>query len=158
VGGDILTLNDDAGGQSAVGIIALRDERFDHSKENPTTGRVIYKPHHDSDWSRMGVTHPFRNVTPRLESCIYAQGGMELDTDSKMAKMINMEIVGNLVTDYFNRTKLPNDVKIQYYNWQEVLAKSSYDYTVDRETKYSTKYEVSVLKEVLSWREVEASL
>ena len=158
VGGDVLTLPEDNGGQSSVGIIALRDPKYDHSKEDPTTGKVIYKPHHDSDWSRMGITHPFRNLTPRLESCIFAQGGMELQTDSTAKKMINMEIIGNLVTDYFDRRKLPNDVSIKYYNWQEILAQSSYDYVIDRETKYSSKYDVSVTKEILSWREVEATL
>ena len=158
VGGDVMTLNEDSGGQSAVGIIALRDPEFDHSKENPLTGRVIYKPHHDSDWSRMGITHPFRNMSPTIESCVFAQGGMELDTDSSIKKLINMKIVGNLVTDYFNRLKMPNDITIKHYNWQEVLAKSSYDYVIDRETKYSQKYELSVMKEILSWREVEVTI
>jgi hypothetical protein len=158
VGGDVLTLPDDTGGQSAVGIIALRDPKYDHSKENPLTGRVIYQPHHDSDWSRMGVTHPFRNLAPRLESCIYAEGGLELKTDSSMQKTINMEIVGNLATDYFDRRRMPNDVKITYYNWQKVLAESSYDFTIEHKQSYSEKYELAVKKEIVSYREVDPSI
>ncbi|MBI3039401.1 hypothetical protein HYY75_10205 [bacterium] len=158
VGGDVLTLPDDSGQKSAVGLIVLRDQSFDHSVENPTTGRIIYKPHHDSDWSKLGVTHPFRDLTPHLEGCFYAQGGMELDTDSSMKKLINMEIVGNLVTDYFDRRRMPNDVNIKYFNWQEILSQSSYDYSIDKEPKYSDKYEVSILKDFLSWREVDATL
>ncbi|MBF0409975.1 MAG: hypothetical protein HQM10_21710 [Candidatus Riflebacteria bacterium] len=154
VGGDILTLPDDSGQQSSVGIIALRDPRFDHAIEKPLTGRILYKPHHDSDWSRLGITHPFRNLSPRLEGCFYAQGGLELDTDTSMKKLINMEIVGNLATDYFDRRRMPNDVKIKHFNWQEVLASSRYDYTVDRETRWSSKYEVSLKREIISWREV----
>ncbi len=158
VGGDILTLPDDGGGQSSLGIIALRDKRFDHSVENPTTGKIIYKPHHDSDWSRLGITHPFRNITPRLEGCFYAEGGLELDTDSKLKKLINMEIIGNFATDFFDRRKMPNDMSIKYYNWQEILSQSSYDYTVDKEVRYAEKYDLSIKKEIVSWREVEPVL
>ncbi len=157
VGGDILTLPDDNGGKSSLGIIALRDSH-DTSVENPTSGKIIYKPHHDSDWSRLGITHPFRNISPRLEGCFYAAGGMELDCDSSLKKLINMEIVGNFSTDYFDRRKMPNDIKVTYYNWQQVLSQSSYDYMVDKETGYSTKYDVAVLKELISWREVDATL
>jgi len=53
---------------------------------------------------------------------------------------------------------MPNDVTIRYYNWQEILAQSSYDYTVDKETHYGTKYDVSLGREIISWREVEATL
>jgi len=158
VGGDVMTLPDDAGGKSSVGIIALRDKSYDTSVENPTTGRIVYKPHHDSDWSRFGITHPFINLSPRMEGCFYAQGGMELESDSSMKKLINMEVIGNIVTDYFDRRKMPNDVKVKYYNWQEVLSQSKYDYSVDKETRYSEKYDVSVAKEILTWREVEATL
>jgi len=93
-----------------------------------------------------------------MEGCFYAQGGMELESDSSMKKLINMEVIGNIVTDYFDRRKMPNDVKVKYYNWQEVLSQSKYDYSVDKETRYSEKYDVSVAKEILTWREVEATL
>ena len=157
IGGDILTLPDDAGGHPALGIIALR-EPSDTSVESPRTGRIIYKPHHDSDWSRLGITHPFRNYSPRLEGSFYAQGGLELDTDSKAKKLINIEIVGNLATDFLDRSKMPNDVKITYFNWQEILAQSTYDYVVERPIKYTDKYELSILREIVSWREVPATL
>jgi len=158
VGGDVLTLPDDQGAKSSVGIIALRDSSWDKSVENPQTGRIVYKPHHDSDWSRLGITNPFINLSPRLEGCFYAEGGLELDSSSSMKKLINMEIIGNFATDYFDRRKMPNDVTIRYYNWQEILAQSSYDYTVDKETHYGTKYDVSLGREIISWREVEATL
>lgn len=158
VGGDILTLPDDSGSQSCLGIIVLRDRRFDHSLDNPTSGRIIYKPHHDSDWSRFGITHPLRNITPRWEGCFYAEGGLELDTDSTLKKFINLEIIGNFACDYFDRRKMPNDVIIQYYNWQEVLAQSKYDYTVDKEIKHSEKFEISIDKKIISWREVEVTI
>jgi len=158
VGGDILSMTGDDGSQSSLGVIALRDKTFDHSVENPLTGRIIYQPHHDSDWSRLGVTHPFRNMSPRLEGCFHAEGGLELNTDSSLKKLINMEIVGNLSTDYFDRRKMPNDVSIKYFNWQEVLSRSDYDYTVDHETSWTTKYDVSLKKEIVSWREVDVTL
>jgi len=158
VGGDVLTLPADGGGQSAVGIIVLRDKDYDTGVENPTSGRIIYKPHHDSDWSRLGVTHLNRDLTPRLEGCFHAEGGLELDTDSKLKKLINMEIVGNFTTDYFDRRRMPNDVKIKYYNWQEVLSQSDYDYSVDHKVEWTTKYDVAVQKEIVGWREVDAKL
>lgn len=157
VGGDILTLPDDNGGKSAVGIIALRDPR-DTAVESPKSGRIIYKPHHDSDWSRLGITHPFRNLSPRLEGCFHAQGGLELDTDSSLKKMINMEIVGNLSMDYFDRRRMPNDIMIKHFNWQDVLSQSDYDFTVDKEVKWTTKYDVAVMKQIAGWREVEPTL
>lgn len=158
IGGDVVTLPDDSGAASSLGIIALRDEQFDHSKENPVTGRIVFKPHHDSDWSRFGITHPFIDLHPHWEGCFYAQGGVSQDTDSTMKKLINMEIVGNLVTEYFDRRRMPNDVKIKYFDWQRVLAQSSYDYTVDHRQEVSEKYEVSMQKELVSWREVDAVL
>lgn len=158
VGGDVLTMPDDSGMESCVGIIALRDKDWDTSKENPKTGKIIYKPHHDSDWSRFGITHPFRNLSPRLEGAFHAEGGMELDTDSSMKKLCNMDIVGNLSVDYFDRRKMPNDVRITYYNWQEVLQRSTYDYTVDKKIDYTNLYELAIQKEIISWREVEATL
>lgn len=158
VGGDVLTLQDDAGLDSCVGVIALRNKDYDTSVENPKTGRIIYKPHHDSDWSRFGITHPFRNLSPRLEGSFHAEGGMELDTDSQMKKLCNMDIVGNLSVDYFDRRRMPNDVRITYFNWQEVLERSSYDYTVDKKVDYTNLYELAIQKEILSWREVDATL
>lgn len=158
VGGDVLTMPDDSGLDSCLGIVVLRNKTWDTSVENPKTGRIIYKPHHDSDWSRFGITHPFRNLSPRLEGSFYAEGGMELDTDSQMKKLCNMDIVGNLAVDYFNRRKMPNDIRITYYNWQEVLERSSYDYSVDKKIDYTNLYELALQKEILSWREVEASL
>jgi hypothetical protein len=158
VGGDVLTLPDDSGLESCVGIIALRDKSWDTSRENPQTGKIIYKPHHDSDWSRLGITHPFRNLSPRLEGSFHAEGGLELDTDSSMKKLCNMDIVGNLSVDYFDRRKMPNDVRITYFNWQEVLERSTYDYTVDKKIDYTNLYELAIQKEILSWREVDATL
>jgi len=158
IGGDVLTMPDDSGLESCVGIIALRDKSWDTSVEEPKSGRIIYKPHHDSDWSRFGVTHPFRNLSPRLEGSFHAEGGLELDTDSQMRKLTNMDIVGNLSVDYFNRRKMPNDIRITYYNWQEVLEKSTYDYTVDKKIDFTNLYELAIQKELISWREVEASL
>ncbi|HOT27336.1 MAG TPA: hypothetical protein PLU72_04035 [Candidatus Ozemobacteraceae bacterium] len=158
VGGDILTMTDDDGSKSALGIIAIRDKERDTSTENPTTGKIVYKPHHDSDWSRLGVTHPFVNVSPRWEGCFHAAGGFELDTESKMQKMINLHVVGNLSTDYFDRRKMPNDIKVTYYNWQEILSQSSYDYMVDKPVRYGTKYNMAVMKELIGWKEVEATL
>jgi len=158
IGGDVLTLPDDNGGKSSIGIIALRDPEHDTSTENPTTGKIVYKPHHDSDWSRLGLTHPFINLSPRWEGCFHAAGGFELDADSKMQKLINLEIVGNLSTDYFDRRKMPNDVKITYYNWQDILSQSSYDFSVDKSVRYGTKYNVAVLKDMISWKEVDATL
>lgn len=158
VGGDVLTLPDDSGRESCVGIIALRDKSWDTSKENPKTGKIIYKPHHDSDWSKFGITHPFRNLSPRLEGSFHAEGGMELETDSKMKKLCNMDIVGNLSVDYFNRRKMPNDVRITYFDWQSVLARSNYDYAVDKKIDYTDLYELAIQKEIVSWREVDATL
>lgn len=158
VGGDILTMTDDRGLDSCVGVIALRDKSWDTSVENPKTGRIIYKPHHDSDWSRFGITHPFRNLSPRLEGSFHAEGGMELETDSSMKKLCNMDIVGNLSVDYFDRRKMPNDIRITYFNWQEVLERSNYDYTVDKKIDYVNLYELAIQKEILSWREVDATL
>ena len=94
VGGDVLTLPDDKGCESCLGVIALRSET-DNSDDEPRTGKIIYEPHHDSDWSRFGLTTPFRNLSPRLEGSFHAQGGMELKTDSSMKKLCNMDIVGN---------------------------------------------------------------
>jgi hypothetical protein len=158
IGGDVLMLDDDSGRQSCLGIIALKSPE-DSSYEHPRSGQVIYEPHHDSDWSRFGITHPFRNLSPMLESNIYAEGGMKLQTDSQMKKLTNMDIVGNLAVDYFDRHALPNDVRITHYNWQRVLERNSdYDYTVDRKQDYINLYELAVLKELVSWREVDASL
>jgi len=158
VGGDVLTLPDDSGLDSCVGVIALRDKARDTSTENPTTGKIIYKPHHDSDWSKFGITHPFRNLSPRLEGSFHAEGGLELDTDSSMRKLTNMDIVGNLSVDRFDRRKMPNDIRVTYYNWQEILERSNYDYTVDKKIDYTSLYELAIQKELLSWREVEATL
>ncbi len=158
VGGDVLTLPDDAGRESSVGIIALRDKTWDTSVENPKTGKIIYKPHHDSDWSRFNLTHPFRNLSPRLEGCFHAEGGLELETDSSMKKLCNMDIVGNLSVDYFDRRRMPNDIRITYYDWQKTLERSDYDYTVDRKIDYTKLYELAIQKEMLSWKEVDATL
>lgn len=157
VGGDILTLDDDEGRQSCLGIIALREET-DTSDDEPRTGRVIYEPHHDSDWSRFGLTTPFRNLSPRLEASIHAQGGMELKTDSSMKKLCNMDIVGNLSVDRFDRKKMPNDVRITYYDWQSVLEKAGLDLTVDKTIDYTNIYDLAIQKEIVSWREVPATL
>ncbi len=157
IGGDVLTLQDDQGKDSCLGVIALRSET-DTSDDEPRTGKIIYEPHHDSDWSRFGLTTPFRNLSPRLEGSFHAQGGMELKTDSSMKKLCNMDIVGNLSVDRFDRRKMPNDVRITYYDWQSVLEKSSYDYTVDKTVTYSTVYDLAMTKDILSWREVPASL
>lgn len=157
VGGDVLMLPDDAGNESCLGLIVLREDH-DTSHENPSTGQIIYKPHHDSDWSRFGITHPFRNLSPRLEGSFYAEGGMRFETDSSMEKLTRMDIVGNLVVDYFDRQKMPNDVRITHYNWQEVLERSSYDYSVDRKIDYTHIYELAITKELLSWRQVPATL
>ncbi|MBF0548270.1 MAG: hypothetical protein HQM08_27790 [Candidatus Riflebacteria bacterium] len=154
IGGDVVTLPDDSGQQSALGVIAIRDSRFDTAKEKPLTGKIIYAPHHDSDWSRFGITNPFINLSPRLEGSFYAAGGMELKTNDPLAKLINMEIVGNYVTDYFDRRRMPNDVSIKYYNWQDILSNSKYDYTTGKQTKYNNKYNVSLKKEIISWREM----
>lgn len=158
VGGDVLMLPDDSGLDSCLGLVVLRDKSWDTSKENPKTGRIIYEPHHDSDWSRFGVTHPFRNLSPRLEGSYYAEGGLELKTDSSMAKITNMDIVGNLSVDYFDRRRMPNDIKITHYNWQEVLERSTYDYSVDKKIDYTNIYELAIQKELLSWRQVDATL
>lgn len=158
VGGDVLTMPDDKGLDSCLGVVVLRDKSWDTSVENPKTGRIIYKPHHDSDWSRFGITHPFRNLSPRLEGSFHAEGGMELDTDSSMKKLCNMDVVGNLSVDYFDRRRMPNDIRITYYNWQEVLERSSYDYTVDKTVDYVNLYELAIQKEILSWREVDSTL
>jgi hypothetical protein len=158
IGGDVLMLDDDSGKQSCLGIIALKSSE-DSSYEHPNTGQVIYEPHHDSDWSRFGITHPFRNLSPQLESNIYAQGGMKLQTDSQMKKLTNMDIIGNLAVDYFDRQALPNDVRITHYNWQQVLERNSdYDYTVDKKQDYINLYDLALLKELVSWREVDANL
>lgn len=158
VGGDVLTMPDDTGKDSCAGVIVLRDKSWDTSVEHPKTGRIIYKPHHDSDWSRFGITHPFRNLSPRLEGSFHAEGGMEIETDSSMKKLCNMDIVGNLSVDYFDRRKMPNDIRVTYYNWQEVLERSNYDYTVDKKIDYVNLYELAIQKEILSWREVESTL
>ena len=158
IGGDVLTLPGDNGLNSAVGIIALRDKTWDTSKEHPKTGRIIYEPHHDSDWSRFGITHPFRNLSPRLEGDFHAEGGMELKTDSKMKKLCNMDIVGNLSVDYFNRKKMPNDVRITYFDWQKTLERSTYDYAVDKKVDYTKLYELAIEKQIYSWRQVDATL
>ena len=157
VGGDVLTLPDDKGCESCLGVIALRSET-DTSDDEPRTGKIIYEPHHDSDWSRFGLTTPFRNLSPRLEGSFHAQGGMELKTDSSMKKLCNMDIVGNLSVDRFDRRKMPNDVRITYYDWQSILEKSGYDYTIDKTTTYSNVYDLAITKEILSWREVPATL
>lgn len=157
IGGDVLTLDDDSGNQSCLGIIALRSET-DTSVESPRTGKIIYEPHHDSDWSRFGLTTPFRNLSPRLEASLHAEGGMELKTDSSMKKLCNMDIVGNLSVDRFDRRKMPNDVRITYYDWQSVLERSSYDYTVDKKVDYTNVYDLAIAKEIMGWREVPATL
>ena len=157
VGGDVLTLPDDKGCESCLGVIALRSET-DTSDDEPRTGKIIYEPHHDSDWSRFGLTTPFRNLSPRLEGSFHAQGGMELKTDSSMKKLCNMDIVGNLSVDRFDRRKMPNDVRITYYDWQSILERSGYDYTIDKTTTYSNVYDLAITKEILSWREVPATL
>jgi uncharacterized protein YfkK (UPF0435 family) len=53
---------------------------------------------------------------------------------------------------------MPNDVRITYFNWQEVLERSTYDYTVDKKIDYTNLYELAIQKEILSWREVDATL
>lgn len=159
VGGDILTTLDENGNESALGIIALRDKTHDTSSDNPRTGRIIYEPHHDSDWSRYGITHPFRNLSPRLEGAFYAEGGMELKTDSSMKKLINMDIIGNLAVGYFNRKKMPNDVRVTYFDWQKVLENSGNEnMTVSTTVSYSDIYNVAIQKPLISWREVTATL
>ena len=157
IGGDVLTLPDDKGCQSCLGVIALRNET-DTSDDEPRTGKIIYEPHHDSDWSRFGLTTPFRNLSPRLEGSFHAQGGMELKTDSSMKKLCNMDIVGNLSVDRFDRRKMPNDVRITYYDWQSILERSGYDYTVDKTIDYTNLYDLAITKEIASWREVPATL
>ncbi len=158
IGGDVLTLQDDNGKQSCLGVIALRSET-DTSDDEPRTGKIIYEPHHDSDWSRFGLTTPFRNLSPRLEGSFHAQGGFELKTDSSMKKLCNMDIVGNLSVDRFDRRKMPNDVRITYYDWQSILERSGEDLSLGNDTTYiSDVYDLAMAKEILSWREVPASL
>lgn len=157
IGGDVLTLPDDKGCESCLGVIALRNET-DTSDDEPRTGKIIYEPHHDSDWSRFGLTTPFRNLSPRLEGSFHAEGGMELKTDSSMKKLCNMDIVGNLSVGRFDRKKMPNDVRITYFDWQSILERSGYDYTIDKKVDYTNTYDLAVTKEILSWREVPATL
>ena len=101
---------------------------------------------------------PVRNLSPRIEASIHAQGGMELKTDSSMKKLCNMDIVGNLSVDKFDRRKMPNDVRITYYDWQSVLERSDYDFTVDKKVDYTNVYDLAIQKEIFSWREVPATL
>ena len=157
IGGDVLTLDDDEGRQSCLGLIALRDPE-DNSDDEPRTGRVIYEPHHDKDWSRYAFTTPFRNLSPRIEASIHAEGGMELKTDSSMKKLCNMDIVGNLSVGRFDRRKMPNDVRITYYDWQSVLERSGLDLTFDKTIDYTNLYDLAVEKSIVSWREVPATL
>lgn len=157
IGGDVLTLPDDKGMESCLGVIALRTDT-DTSVDEPRTGKIIYEPHHDSDWCRFGLTTPFRNLSPRLEGMFHAEGGMELKTDSQMKKLCNMDIVGNLSVDYFDRRKMPNDVRITYYDWQSILEKAELDLTVDKQVNYSSVYDLAIEKELKSWREVPATL
>ncbi len=159
VGGDVLMLDDDSGNQSCLGIIALKRSDDTSSTENPTSGQVIYQPHHEKDWAKYSLLYPFRNLSPMLEASIYAQGGMKLKSDSSMAKLCNMDIVGNLAVDYFDRKKMPNDIRITYYNWQKILERNSdFDFTVDKKIDYTNVYELAVLKDLVSWREVPATL
>ena len=69
-----------------------------------------------------------------------------------------MDIVGNLSVDRFDRRKMPNDVRITYYDWQSILEKSGYDYTIDKTIDYTNLYDLAMTKEIMSWREVPASL
>ncbi len=75
-------------------------------------GEVIYKPHHDKDWSRYPAI--FKNLNPYMEASITAPQGfrMEGGKGAFVQKLMDLTIKGNLVVNNLDLKKLPYDVKI----------------------------------------------
>ncbi len=151
LGGDFLSLpNQMTGYQSLVNLVVLEDptrepygagERF-----NKATGRLIFKPHHDMDFDRQRMSY-MRDLTPVLDTAVYAQNGMETDRSSLFDTFFNMEIEFNLACELFDFERLPHDLKIYGDDPMDILQG-----TAGRRGN-QIFYNPQISSEIISWEE-----
>lgn len=101
------------GYHSFMNLVVLEDPLRDGGAQRGRhrTGKVVYRPHHDADWSMGGIPKG-RNPKPLLDMAIYAKNGFEVDRTSILDSRFDVEIEFNLVTDFFEWQRLPNDMII----------------------------------------------
>ncbi len=114
VGGDVIGLPPTVTGyHSFLNLVVLEDPARETgaTRIGRRTGKVIYRPHHDTDFDARGLLSG-RDTDPFLDVAMYARNGLESDRTSTLDKFFNMEIEFNLATDFFEWPRLPNDVRI----------------------------------------------
>lgn len=115
------------GYKSFLNLVVLEDPARETSSRprllqngSRRTGKVLYRPHHDTDFDRRGLLSG-RDLDPALDMAIYARNGMEVDRTSLFDKFFNMKIQYNLATDFFELGRLPTDLQIDGLDPKEVF-------------------------------------
>lgn len=142
------------GGPSLMNIVALEDparEQFGNDIYNKTTGRVIYKPHHDQDWDRLNLKVT-RELRPYFDGAIYAKNGVEVDKTSILDQFFDFEIEFNLATGLFDWLRLPNDIQINGTDPYDIL------FGRDSESRERRGFNPSFAIDIQSWQEERPSL
>jgi hypothetical protein len=116
VGGDVVGLPPTVTGyQSFLNLVVMQDPVREGvmagTPKDRRTGKIIYRPHHDTDFDSRGLLGG-RDTTPFLDVAIYSQNGLEVDRTSIFDKFFNMEIEFNFAADLWEFGRLPNDVRI----------------------------------------------
>lgn len=116
VGGDVIGLPPTVTGyQSFLNLVVLQDSFREAGLAGTSferrTGKVIYRPHHDTDFDARGLLGG-RDTTPFLDLAVYSQNGLEVDRTSLFDKFFDMEIEFNWAADLWEFDELPNDMRI----------------------------------------------
>ncbi|MBI2945555.1 MAG: hypothetical protein HYY25_15280 [Candidatus Wallbacteria bacterium] len=151
VGGDVLGLPPAVTGYpSLANLVVLEDparEPFGGADRfNKTTGRVIFKPHHDMDYDRRRLQF-LRELTPNLDMAIYAQNGLDEDKTSILDQFVNMEIEFNLTGEMFDFQRLPHDLVIYGTDPKDILR------GIAGHRGQTVFYNPQISSEILSWEE-----
>lgn len=103
------------GYHSFMNVVVLQDPAREGgtlgTRFQRNTGKIIYRPHHDMDWSSRGVPKG-RVLNPFLDIGIFAQNGMEVDRASIFDKFFDMQVEFNFAADLWEFGRMPNDIRI----------------------------------------------
>ncbi|MBI3891099.1 MAG: hypothetical protein HY303_06175 [Candidatus Wallbacteria bacterium] len=151
VGGDFLALPPAVTGYPSLANLVVLEDRAREpyggtDKFNKVTGRVIYKPHHDMDFDRRRLQF-MRDLTPQLDTAIYAQNGMDVDRTSILDQFFNMEIEYNLTGEIFDFERLPHDLVIYGTDPSDILRGAA------GRRGQTVFYNPQISSEIVSWEE-----
>lgn len=105
---------EEASKKSSIQLIALASK--------PGKTGVVYKPHHDKDWSRYPKLT--RDLDPIIQAYIYSKKGIKMETDSVMENLTDLTIEGNLTCDEIDWRNRVHDVTIQPDEYEEEMKKN----------------------------------